>query len=278
MPAWLRQIDGPGETDDRIAVVAADPGGDVFVAGIGGTSGGNDVLIARLSSATGADVWRRTAGAAPVDSAVLLARDAAGDVVVASTAHLAKYAGTTGNVIWSRSFTGARAMTLDAGGNVYVTGAVDGWTTQKFAGASGNPVWSASVGGGGFPTYGVGYVAIALDAAGDVVATGNGEYGPLLYDYVWTLKLGGADGTLRWLQRYLSAPFGTEDYTRAAAVDGAGDVVVVGYGYEGSRVAHAQKYAGTNGELLWAGAGSSWSYDAVAIDPWGNPLVAGRAA
>jgi hypothetical protein len=275
VPAWLRQIDGPGETDDRIAAVAADPGADVFVAGIGGTSGGNDVLIARLSGATGADVWRRTAGTAPVDNPVLLARDAAGDVVVASTAHLAKYAGTTGNVIWSRSFTGARAMTLDAGGNVYVTGVVDGWTTQKYSGASGSPAWSASVGGGGFPTAGIGYVAIALDAAGDVVATGNGEYGPLLYHYVWTLKLGGADGTLRWLQRYLSTPFGTEDYASAVAVDGVGDVVVVGYGYEGARVAHAQKYAGTNGALLWAGAGSSWSYEAVATDPWGNPLVAG---
>ena len=125
------------------------------------------------------------------------------------------------------------------------------------------------------PTYDNGYVAIALDAAGDVVATGNGQYGPLLYHYVWTLKLGGADGTLRWLQRYLSAPFGTEDYANAVAVDGAGDVVVVGYGYEGAPVAHAQKYAGTNGALLWAGAGSSWSYAAVAIDPWGNPLVAG---
>ena len=247
----------------------------MFVAGIGGTSGGNDVLIARLSGATGVDVWRRTAGIAPVDNPVLLARDAFGDVVVASTAHLAKYAGTTGNVIWSRSFTGARAMTLDADGNVYVTGAADGWTTQKFAGASGIPVWSASVGGGGFPTAGIGYVAIALDAAGDVVATGNGEYGPLLYHYVWTLKLGGADGTLRWLQRYLTTPFGTEDYASAVAVDGAGDVVVVGYGYEGTRIAHAQKYAGTNGALLWDGAGSSWSYEAVAIDPWGNPLVAG---
>ena len=274
-PVWLRQIDGPGGTGDHIAVVAADPGGDVFVAGTAGTSGGDDVLIARLSGATGADVWRRTAGAAAVRNAVLLARDAVGDVVVASTAQLAKYAGTTGNVIWSRSFTGARAMTLDAGGNVYVTGTEDGWTTQKFSGASGNPVWSASVGGGGFPTYGVGYVAIALDAAGDVVATGNGEYGPLLYHYIWTLKLGGTDGTLRWLQRYLRAPSGTEDYASAVAVDGAGDVVVVGYGYEGTRVAHAQKYAGTNGALLWDSAGSSWSYEAVAIDPWGNPLVAG---
>ena len=34
---------------------------------------------------------------------------------------------------------------------------------------------------------------------------------------------------------------------------------------------HAQKYAGTNGALLWDGAGSSWNYAAVATDPWGNP-------
>jgi hypothetical protein len=272
---WVRQIDGPGGLDDRIGAVAAEPGGDVFVAGIAGTAAGDDVLVARLNGATGADVWRWTAGDAPVGNAVLLARDAFGDVIVASTARLAKYAGTTGNVIWSRTFAGAGAMTLDAGGNVYVTGAIDGWTTQKFSGASGNLVWSASAGGGGFLTYNNGYVGIALDTAGDVVATGNGQYGPLLYHYVWTLKLGGADGTLRWLQRYLSAPFGTEDYANAVAVDGAGDVVVVGYGYEGAPVAHAQKYAGTNGALLWAGAGSSWSYAAVAIDPWGNPLVAG---
>ena len=277
-PAWLRQIDGPDGTGDHIAAVAADPAGDVFVAGTAGTSSGDDVLIARLSGATGADVWRRTAGATPVRNVVLLARDAAGDVIVASTAHLAKYAGTTGDVVWSRDLLGARAMTLDAGGNVYVTGAVDGWTTQKFAGTSGNPVWSASVGGGGFPTAGIGYVAIALDAAGDVVATGNGEYGPLLYHYVWTLKLGGADGTLRWLERYLRTPSGSEDYASAVAVDSVGDVVVVGYGYEGARVAHAQKYAGATGALLWDGAGSSWSYGAVAIDPWAIPWWPDRSA
>ena len=245
----------------------------MFVAGVAGLGGPEESVIARLNGVSGADVWRRGTGVPSGEQAVLLARDAAGDVIVASVAHLAKYAGTTGNVIWSRDFAGARAMTLDADGNVYVTGAVDGWTTQKYSGASGSPIWSARFGGSSLPYNG--YLAVALDAAGDVVATGNGEYGPLLYHYVWTLKLGGADGTMRWLQRYLRAPFGTEDYASAVAVDGAGDAVVVGYGYEGTRVAHAQKYAGTNGALLWDRAGSSWSFDAVVIDPWRNPLVAG---
>jgi hypothetical protein len=228
---------------------------------------------------------------------------------------IAQYNGATGAHQWSKGFGGVytdqgKSVAVDSTGNVYFTGFFE--ATVNFGGTSlrdpydsdldvfiakftvgGTHVWSKNfTNSGNDQGYG-----IAVDGQGNVALAGT---------FSNTINFGGGDlvsenamtdafvadfttnGVYRW-QRDLGAPDSNEG-ARGVAVDGAGNVVVVGAGlkafdFGGGTVAalggsdgFVAKYAAANGAYQWAArlGGTNNDYaNSVAVDSAGNVLVAG---
>ena len=155
-PLWAKRFGGTGFDEGR--AIGVDGSGDVFVAGtfagtvtIGGnvfpSAGGDDVLVAKLSGATGEPVWARRFGDTGSDSAYALAVDSAGDVIVGGQTRstsvsfggsnltgpghvwIGRYGGADGAHRWSRRFGAssdgadfARSIVADGLGNVVFVG------------------------------------------------------------------------------------------------------------------------------------------------------------
>src|SRR5688572_24190266 len=117
------------------------------------------------------------------------------------------------------------AMTLDAGGNVYVTGTTattgaNDWTTIKYNPA-GAQEWLRPLNGGGSDAA----VAIKADEDGNVYVTGSSARG----FYSMTAKYG-PDGDQLWVQTFTT--IGEGDAGVDIAVDHEGNVHVTGYNVE----------------------------------------------
>lgn len=129
-------------------------------------------------------------------------------------------------------------------------------------------------------------LALALDAAGDVLVAGGdgGDYPTTLELFV--AKLDGATGAERW-RHELRGTSTDEDYARnqadAIAVDARGDVVVHGRLVDDpdgdeqlyTAVPLLMKLAGADGRELWRAADGVASTADVAFDAAGDVLVAG---
>lgn len=167
-----------------------------------------------------------------------------------SDVFVAKY-NADGSLAWARGLGGpntewARALTLDAAGNVYVTGefrdtALFGSISLTAQGeadvfaakldASGNVVWAARLGG----DYGRDYAAdIAVDVAGNVFVTGEVQATAAYYfpdGDIFVTKLDAAGHTV-WSHQF-GAPskdgsHGSSEYGAGIAIDSLGNVVVTG--------------------------------------------------
>jgi chitodextrinase len=228
---------------------------------------------------------------------------------------VAQYNGATGAHQWSKGFGGvytdqAKGVGVDASGNVYFTGFFEG--TVNFGGGplsvpftSDLDVFIAKFTSAGAYTWAKHFTntgndqgyGIAVDGQGNVAVAGT---------FSNTINLGGGDlvspnamtdvfvadfttnGAYRW-QRSLGAPDGSEG-ARGVAVDGAGNVVVVGATLKpinlgggslaafGGSDGFVAKYAAANGAYQWGarlgGTGNDYA-NAVAVDSAGNVLVAG---
>lgn len=140
---------------------------------------------------------------------------------------------SNGTVLWTARYDNGwddvgMAISVDAGGNVYVTGASRGTTlsldcaTIKYT-ASGTQQWVARYNGS---ASGDDWGAdIAVDVSGAVFVTGPSEGVGNLWDYL-TLKYN-ASGTQQWASRY-DGPAATDDVVAALALDGAGGVYITG--------------------------------------------------
>jgi hypothetical protein len=265
--AWQTNINGPGTNFDVGGAVAVDATGDVIAAGKINGGKVQDFAVFKLAGATGIERWRRILSS-PADSggsAHAVAADARGDVVAAGVVgrsagghngvtHFAviKLKGATGVEMWRRILTGrpkdsyseANAVAVDSAGNVVAAGQTvnagtgGDFTVVKLDGNSGVERWRRIIDCGRGAGLKDEAMAIALDAAGDVVAAGEmcgfafalggvGSEKPLEFTSEFTVvKLDGTSGAERW--RYV---IGSTDRMRIAAavtVDAAGSVVVTG--------------------------------------------------
>jgi len=169
----------------------------------------------------------------------------------------------------------ARAMAVDAAGNVYVTGYSQSldrmeYVTVKYN-ATGIQQWIARYNGPG-NTYDTAN-ALGIDAAGNVYVTGRngGNYATIKYN---------SAGTQQWVATY-NGPGNEDDYAIALVVDGVGNVYVTGSSGNG---ALAYDYAtikyNSTGTPQWVatynGAGNGDDYaSALAVDGAGNAYVTG---
>jgi len=196
----------------------------------------------KLDGATGAERWRREidGGAGGEDVAFSLGLAADGDAIVA---------GETARPGTGEDFTVLRLASLD-----------------------GAERWNVSIDGAGAEDYAN---AVALDAAGDVVAAGQLIAVPGGYRFV-VVKLAGSDGAERW--RFVpNEPESSIDYGLGIAVDAAGDVVAAG---RLDRIDTGDGFAivklgGADGAERWRATRQGHLAWSVALARGTNPVAAG---
>ena len=175
----------------------------------------------------------------------------------------------------------AKAMAVDASGNVYVTGHSRGdsshydYATTKYDSA-GNQLWVARYDGPG--NYHDNPMAIALDTHGNVYVTGNSYGDETSSDYT-TIKYN-SNGIEQWVARYNGTGNGN-DVVSAMALDAAGNVYITGNSYDDETFLDYTtiKYD-ENGNKLWVvkynGPGNYHDKaKAIGLDTSGNVYVTG---
>ncbi|MBL9146725.1 MAG: choice-of-anchor D domain-containing protein [Verrucomicrobiaceae bacterium] len=291
---WEKRYNGPANRDDLARAVALDGSGNVVVTGDSYNGTSYDYYTAKYAAGDGALLWekRYNGPANSSDAANAVALDGSGNVVVTGTSrgsgsdndyYTAKYAAGDGALVWEKRYNGpanngdyAQAVALDGSGNVVVTGYSrgNGWDyyTAKYAAGDGALLWEKRYNGPGSSDDVA--QAVALDGSGNVVVTGY-SYNGTNSDY-YTAKYAAGDGALLWEKRY-NGPANSDDFARAVALDGSGNVVVTG---ASNSDYYTAKYAAGDGALLWEkrynGAGNSNDgANAVALDGSGNVVVTG---
>jgi hypothetical protein len=253
--AWVRRYNGPENGEDFARAVTVDTSGNACVTGASFTPDGQRYVTIKYHP-SGDTVWLRRYGDYDSDP-IAIASDDPGNFYV--TGRSAQHQGSfknfdfatikylpNGDTAWVRRYNGtgdstdvARAITVDASGNVYVTGeSYDSGTdfdycTVKYD-ASGTEVWVRTYDG---PANGYDKAtAIALDHSGNIYVTGEsdgsgsgGDYATLSYD---------PGGVVRWVKRY-NGPGNASDVATSIAVDDSGNVCITGY-------SHASAEMGSN--------------------------------
>lgn len=240
--AWVARYNGPGNGKDNAQALAVDAPGNAYVTGFSDSGGGNYDFATVKYDGNGSQVW------------------------------VARYDGKSRGADW------VKALTVDAVGNVVVTGSSAGegtgfdFATVKYD-AEGKPLWVSRYDG---PSHGDDRVkALAGDADGNVYVTGDSA-GPDGRGESVTIKYG-PEGDLLWATRS-GSPGGGQSLA-AVAVDAAGNVYVAG---GEARVAGNTDFIllkyDPMGKEIWT-VHRDWSMhdDAryLALDDIGNTYVAG---
>ncbi len=292
---WEKRYSGLNDLDDYGTVVAVDGDGNVVVTGTSDSdffhSTPGDFYTAKYAGTNGALLWERRYNGPGNgwDEPYAMAVDASGNVAVTgysaggaenSISYTAKYAASDGSVIWEKrtaqNYDIVRDLTLEDGGDVVVTGTInEDFYTARYAAGDGAALWEKRYDG---PANRSDQArAVAVDAAGNVVVTGESDASTNSYDY-YTAKYATADGALLWEQRY-NGPGNSDDKASAMALDANGNVVVTGTSFF-SRDYYTVKYAAANGAVLWEKHGPENFHDkaqAIAVDGGGNVVVTGSS-
>jgi len=266
---WVARYNGPGNYYDYAQAIAVDSSGNVYVTGSSYDSDTSLDYATIKYDADGNEGWVRLYDGTGngLDYAQAIAVDNSGNVYVTgySVGSDTDYDYATikydadGNEGWVRRYDGpgngsdyASALTVDANGNVYVTGRSYGsgtdydYATIKYD-ADGNEGWIRRYNGPGNSSDRPN--ALAVDADGNVYVTG-GSYGSGTYDDYATIKYD-TDGNEGWVARY---HWFSRDYASALTVDGAGNVYVTGSSYgsgSGMGYGYATIKYDTAGDELW---------------------------
>ncbi len=243
-----------------------------------GTSGSGAVAASRIAKYAGTDgslLWERLSPDGLQGSGITI--DKAGNVLAVLTsnagASLVKLS-AAGARLWSvEAGYSAYALDTDSHGDVFVSGRMGTnnsavWSVTKFAASDGSVLWRRVRDEPNSRPY-----AIAVDASGNVVATGAVPFESSGHiDSVVTMKFAASDGALRW-ERVHTTP--GEDSGYSVAVNAQGDVAIAGT-LNGD--VFTARYRGTDGATQWSatydGPRSQQDYGAhVAFDSAGDVVV-----
>jgi hypothetical protein len=307
MLAWTAKYDGPGKGRDNAQALAVDASGSAYVTGFSDGGDGNYDFATLKYAPEGTEdglgklLWaaRYDGEAKGADWARDVAVDGEGGVVVTGSSAgestgfdfaTVKY-DADGNQLWVSRYDGpghgddrVKALAVDAGGNVYVTGDSPGEggkaesVTLKY-GPEGKLLWAAR---SGDPGGNQSLADIAVDVNGNVYVTGGEVRKPGNSDYV-TIKYDPAGNTLWTVYR----DWGANDDARFLALDAEGNAHVTGASLrrnEGPEVIGHEDIAtvkyGGGGNELWdasfnVGEATNEMASALRLDGHGHVYVAG---
>jgi uncharacterized repeat protein (TIGR01451 family)/uncharacterized delta-60 repeat protein len=295
---WSRAYNTPGNHAANVVGVAVDASGDAYVTGsVADANGATDYGTVKFD-ADGNQVWAQLYNrtGTSFNAPIAIALDSGGNVYVTGQGTSAsgnvdfatlKY-DANGSLLWSRLYDDsvhgqdyAGAMAVDANGNVYVTGTVQGTGTNGLDigtvmyDTSGVQQWAVAYNG---PDSGDdGARAIAVDNTGNVVVIGYSDSagGP---DELTTIKYNGS-GQPIWSKNYHGGG-DLADEPGMVDIDASGDVYVAGTSTDstGQQRALTIKYS-TGGLQQWVrnytdAAGDTAAARALAVDPSGYAYLA----
>ncbi len=281
--------------------IAKDGSGNVYVTGSSLGSGGTGKDFATIKyNSFGVDQWtsRYNGTGNGNDIAYGVATDGSGNVYVTGSSlgsggtgldfATVKY-DSIGNETWVARYNGpgngddaAYDITVDASGNIYVTGTSLGsgsswdYATVKYN-SSGTQQWVARYNGTGNGSDGA--YSISVDSTGNVYVTGSSLGSGGTSDDFATVKYN-SSGTQQWASRYNGAANGS-DSAYFIAVDGSGNVYVTGGSLgSGSGDDYATVKYNSSGTQQWASryngpANSGDDAYCVVVDGSGNVYVTG---
>ncbi|MEK7474451.1 MAG: SBBP repeat-containing protein, partial [Candidatus Coatesbacteria bacterium] len=239
---WQKTFNSGMWTTDTANAVAVDALGNAYVAGV---TNGADWLIVKYDS-TGVEQWNQmyNGPASGQDEPTGVAFDpVSGSVYVAGSAYTAapfnyvwviRKINQSGALIWSRTVTrggvfspNAGGIAVDPWGDVVMTGSEqNAWQDLSVAmlDPDGNMLWSRGWTGPG--TNNDAGKVVAADANGNVYVAGTTQVPPG-FGNQWVILKYDNGGNLLW-SRFWNNTASSNDEASGIAVDGAGNVVVVG--------------------------------------------------
>jgi uncharacterized delta-60 repeat protein len=297
---WVRRYHGPVNGESFAYAIAVDTLGNSYVTGMDvGSGSGADYATIKYNS-NGDTVWlRRYNGPANnTDDASAIAVDRTGNVYVTGSSRSAnafddyvtiKY-NSNGVQQWVARYNGAgndadeaKAIAVDAQGNVYVTGysyssgTNNDYLTIKYN-SSGDTAWVRPFNGSG-NSADYAY-AIAVDESSNVYVTG-GSYGSGTSLDITTVKYN-STGVREWLTRY-NGSGNSSDVAYAMVLDNAYNIYVTGTTYStGTNGDYATIKYNPSGIAQWVrryngpGNGDD-AASAIAIDNANNIYVTGSS-
>lgn len=246
---WVNRYNGQGDYSDRFTAVMTDATGNVYLAGSTVISGNNqDILLLKLDS-SGATVWRNVfnAPSSGVDAALAMTMDASGNIYI------------TGYAKFTASATDIVTIKYNPAGEIVWT-ANYGYTTDQYE--QGNSVVVDNSGN----------VYIAGQSDPDSTTTVSDDYVVIKYN---------SSGVQQWVQRTNGTGNGI-DRPSKIALDLTGNPVVTGrsdnlLNYDYLTV----KYNASTGIPIWSvrydRTHNDWATDLVINPTTGNIYVTGRS-
>ncbi|RPI17504.1 MAG: T9SS C-terminal target domain-containing protein [Ignavibacteriae bacterium] len=267
---WDETYNGPNLQDSAIAITANHNNG-LFVTGWSlGTGTGADIVTLRYNPTDGSLMWSNRSSINLEDKPTAIVADnnfvyVTGwmfKTVSNRDAIVIKYDAATGDTVFVRTYTNAggeygRAISVDANGNVFMTGRSDIGGSQRFTtvkyGPSGNQLW-VFIYNGPFATNFDEALSSTVDGAGDVYITGYCNGAIASTSDILTIKINGSAGTEVWAKRF-NGPLNHEDRAYSVILDDAGaNVFVGGYASRNGSVQDifAIKYSAATGDSVSA--------------------------
>ncbi len=270
-----------------------DSAGNVLVLGSTSEAPGG-AFVTKYAAADGSVLWGPTilSGVSPIR----LVLDGANNPVATGSRYggfsydavTTKISGATGAVDWTDVYDSGmsqndipRALSTDAGGNVFVVGFTNtgigyNWFVTKHAATDGAVLWGPVTDQSGYAW------TVATDPSGDIAVGGaDGSYA------MATMKFSGANGAVLWGPEIVVSGGGWYAEARAVVTGPTGDVYVTGNDSNDGATTDfvTAKYRGSDGAPLWGPVffdGEAHGFDfvndlGIGLDESGNVVVGGSS-